>query len=70
MKLPDAPWIRDAELNGIEGYDGPTPKCPVCGSTTCDQIFLNKYGEEVGCEDCLQHLSIWDWVIKNGGAEE
>ena len=27
--LPDAPWIRDAELNG---YPSPDPVCcPVCG---------------------------------------
>ena len=35
MSLPDAPWIRDAELNGLP--EDPEVECPVCGSKTCDQ---------------------------------
>lgn len=68
-QIPDAPWIQDAERNGIEGHDGPPPKCPICGSTTCDQIYLNKYSEEVGCEDCLTRMDVWDWAKWNEGEE-
>ena len=67
MKLPDAPWIRDAEDHGVDGYDGPAPRCPICGSDTCDQVYVNRYGDPVGCENCLKRWDIWLWAEKNGG---
>lgn len=63
-RLPDAPWIRDAELNGLP--EDPEVECPVCGSKTCDQIFLDKFGEAVGCEYCLKALTVWDWLAQEG----
>ena len=62
MAIPDAPWIRDAEDHGIEGYDGPDPICPICGSKTCDQVYLDKDGDPVGCENCLKRVDIWLWA--------
>lgn len=66
--LPDAPYIRDAELNGYPGND--PVKCPICGSDRNDYIFLNKDGEVLGCECCLSRVNIWDWAALNGGGSE
>ena len=61
--IPDAPYIRDAEMNGV---DAPDPvKCPVCGSDRNDHIFLNKDGEVLGCECCLVRIGIWEWAEQN-----
>lgn len=57
-QLPDAPWIRDAEQNGIDDAD--PVKCPVCGDE-CDWIFVDAYGEAVGCENCLVKRDSWIW---------
>lgn len=63
--LPDAPWIRDAELNGI---DAPDPvKCPVCGEE-CDTIYVNKDSHDaLGCRKCIHFMDAYDWKDLYGG---
>ena len=40
--LPDAPWIREAEMFGPPPYDdGPDPVCPICGEE-CETIYTDK----------------------------
>ena len=57
-QLPDAPWIRDAEING---FGEPDPvKCPVCGEE-CDTIFADMYGNVFGCEECIMKQDAWEW---------
>lgn len=52
--LPDAPWIREAEMYGMPPYDdGPDPVCPICGKE-CETIYMDKDGTEVGCDRCIQ----------------
>lgn len=48
--LPDAPWIRDAELNG---YPEPDPvHCPICGDEA-DTFYLQD-GIVIGCNHCVE----------------
>ena len=56
--LPDAPWIRDAELNGYPSDD--PVKCPICGEET-DTIFEDRNGEVFGCDRCVRQRDAWDW---------
>lgn len=50
--LPDAPWIRDAELNG---YPSPDPVCcPVCGDEA--NSFYLQDGIVIGCEHCVTEV--------------
>ncbi len=56
--IADAPWVRDAELNGI-GESLPDPVCPVCGAE-CEHIFLIG-GEVVGCECCVEVKDACEW---------
>jgi hypothetical protein len=56
--LPDAPWIRDAELNGYPEPDA--VKCPVCGEE-CDDIYEDRNGDVCGCDQCMRRRAAWDW---------
>lgn len=52
--VPDAPWIRDAENNGMP--DCPNPDCPVCGAKEVERFYFYKtdlYREILGCENCI-----------------
>lgn len=57
--LPDAPWIRDAETNGVPCVE--KPKCPVCGSDDSDYFYADG-SEVVGCDCCLRRIEVWDYV--------
>jgi len=52
IDLPDAPWIRNAEMYGV-----PEPekvyRCPICGEEFPER-FLFVYGELVGCDLCAE----------------
>ena len=57
--LPDAPWIRDAELNGVP--EDPPVICPVCGAE-CEEIYeTREYGEVLGCDQCILIRNAYDW---------
>ena len=61
QQIPDAPYIRDAELFGM--YDGPevTPVCPVCGALGPDD-FYEQDGEIIGCSECVKCKDAYEWV--------
>ena len=46
----DAPWIRDAELNGYPEKEFEI--CPVCGKE-CDTYYIAA-SEIIGCEHCYR----------------
>lgn len=64
MQIPDAPWIRDAELNGYPPYEPEDVRCPICGKE-CDTIYTDKYGEAFGCEYCVTEKDSWEWADEN-----
>lgn len=57
--LPDAPWIRDAELNGPPEPD--PVYCPVCGED-CSEIYFDKTGNVVGCDYCISKQDAGEWA--------
>jgi len=57
--LPDAPWIRDAELNGVDAPDD--YHCPVCGEDNPEWFYIQD-GELLGCEFCVEQVSAADWA--------
>ena len=57
MTIPDAPWIRETERDGMPPYDDPDTSCPVCGREHCETIYTDKFGEVVGCDECL---TLWE----------
>ena len=63
--LPDAPWIREAELNGP-----PEPEpvyCPICDEE-CDEIYFDRDGNEVGCNVCISTQDAGDWAYEKAEA--
>ena len=59
-QIPDAPWIREAERDGMPPYDEPPdPICPVCGEE-CETIYTND-GNPVGCNECLTLWEASEW---------
>lgn len=61
IDLPDAPWIREAELYGMP--DAPDVYCPICGAENPDDFFTDQTGSEViGCSECMRRYDPWQWV--------
>ena len=59
MQIPDAPWIRSAEINGYPESD--PVYCPICGQE-CDTIYFDKYGNLFACDSCLRRQDSWEWA--------
>lgn len=59
MTVPDAPWIRDAEMYGT-GSAEPDPICPVC-EEECGTIYFDVNMEPCGCDKCITTRDAWDW---------
>ena len=64
--IPDAPWIRDAEINGAD--DPPLVNCPVCNEE-CETIYEDWWGTVVGCDKCLIWKDAGDWAEEKRQAE-
>ena len=59
IDLLDAPWIRDAEINGDDCVDD--VKCPCCGAENPEAFYV--YGSAVvGCTECLERTDPYEWV--------
>lgn len=57
--VPDAPWIRDAEMNG---YPSPDPVyCPLCDEE-CLTIYRDRYGTVFGCDRCIEEQDAGEWA--------
>ena len=66
IDLPDAPYIRDAELNGIDATDA--VHCPVCGEE-CETIYLDRDGDAFGCDECVTRQEAYEWWLEKGDDE-
>lgn len=61
MQIPDAPWIRDAEQNGIP--EAPGVYCPICYAKNPDYFYTDKTGVDViGCDECVKTVDPWEWT--------
>ena len=58
--LPDAPWIREAELYGEP--EAETIYCPVCGAEDPEDFILAD-GDVIGCECCTKKVNAYDWLM-------
>ena len=70
LDIPDAPWIRDAELNGMP--DEPDPVCPVCGKIPNDYAYYDPSGDVIGCDRCILCKPVEDCedFYQKGGVDE
>ena len=68
-QVPDAPWIREAEMYGYPPYEILDVCCPVCGKE-CDTIYKDRFGDEVGCENCIETMDAGEWYDEKKESEE
>lgn len=50
------PDIRGA---GMSDDEKNAPHCPVCGKW-CDTIYRDRYGRNIGCDNCVKTLDAWE----------
>lgn len=43
----------------MEPQEGRVPHCPWCGEE-CDTFFKDKFGEVIGCENCVTEVDAAD----------
>jgi len=68
MHVPDAPWIRNAELYGMPDNHVPPVYCPCCGWEDPEIIYLETATDVVaGCDHCVSAVDAVDW---SAGQEE
>lgn len=62
-QLPDAPWIREAEMYGVP--EPPPVHCPVCRKE-CEWIYVDAESDSaVGCDECIKKYPADDWYEKH-----
>ena len=59
--VPDHPTIKNCENTGYpDGREAKEPICPRCGRE-CDTIYYDvRYGDIVGCENCISAEDAWE----------
>ena len=63
IEVPDAPYIRDAEINGMP--DPGHVYCPVCGEEDPEEFFIADGYEVIGCSECIDCVDPFDWRDKH-----
>lgn len=63
INIDDAPWIRDAELNGMPAIED--FKCPICGAITPDELYIDG-SSVIGCCECIKRVDAYEWVSEHG----
>lgn len=65
IDIPDAPYIRDAEQDGVGGEEEEMWYCPVCGAECPDYIYtvetIRGVETPVGCSECLTEYEGWTY---------
>ena len=46
-------------LNYPDAPEYEVPHCPVCGQE-CEVLYRNRYGEVIGCDDCVESVDAWE----------
>ena len=52
-QIPDAPWVREAEMFGEPDY--PEPICPICGAEA-EYAYYDSEDNLLGCDNCITRL--------------
>ena len=57
-QIPDAPWIRKAETDGV---GDPPVHCPCC-EEECTTIYRDQWGNVFACNKCIEEQDAWEWA--------
>ena len=61
------PEITNALLTGYPHGEPKYPRCPICGDE-CEAIYWSKFGEVVGCDECLTKQDAYEYEEEFGNA--
>ena len=61
-QIADAPWIREAELNGPPVAEEINYHCPVCGCEEPESFYFDRTGEIVGCSECIVRQDAYEFM--------
>lgn len=61
MKELEHPDITHTLRTGYPRKESKLPRCPVCGEV-CETIYWSKFGEVVGCDECIVLQEAWDFA--------
>ena len=61
----DHPQIANALRTGYPHGEPNYPHCPIC-CKECEIIYWSKFGEAVGCDECLEEQDAWDYQKEFG----
>lgn len=67
--LPDAPWIRDAELYGPDDAEEISYSCPVCGADEPEDFVFDRDGEIIGCNCCCHFRDAYEYMSQKRADE-
>lgn len=67
--IKNAPYIRDAELFGMDDDKEFDWVCPVCGALCPEDVYIQE-GEVVGCSDCIRCKDGAEWAADNMEEED
>lgn len=59
ITIPDAPWIRNTEMNGLP--DGGDVYCPICNEENPEYFYLQG-GEIICCSECVERVDPFEWA--------
>ena len=62
--LPDAPWIRDAEINGYPEAEDIKYSCPVCGADEPEDFIIDDSGDIIGCDCCCKRRNAYEYMAQ------
>ena len=62
QELPDAPWIREAEIFGPPGDEEITYSCPVCGADEPEDFYFDRGGDICGCSECMKRKDAYEYM--------
>lgn len=65
IDIPDAPWIRDAEINGMPEAEEIHYSCPICGADEPEDFCFDRDGDICGCSECTRYKDAYAYVIEH-----
>ena len=61
QQIPDAPWIREAEMYGMPDVEDCC--CPVCGAEDPEKFYYARETDEVlGCSECIGESDPYEFL--------
>ena len=65
LEVPDAPWIREAEMYGPDDAEDIPVICPACGAREVEDFWFDVAGNICGCSECMRRKDAYQWTMEH-----